>query len=268
MLVEIIMGKKTGDEALAAALDYVRAIRKTPIVVNDSRGFYANRCVGAYMREGHLMLIEGVPPAMIENVAQDGRHAGRARCRSTTRWRSTSPEDPAGDQGAGRRQTRSIPTQEQLLDEHGGEARPPRPQERQGLLRLSGERQEAPLAGPRRDLQKTKLDPDALDVEELKQRFLVIAGARSGAQLRGEAWSPIRARPMSARSSASASRPTPAARSPTSTAWAPRPSWRSPRSLQKKYGERFKPTRLLAKMAKEGTSFYDQPKAEQAKQAA
>ena len=45
MLVEIIMGKKTGDAALATALDFVRAIRKTPIVVNDSRGFYANRCV-------------------------------------------------------------------------------------------------------------------------------------------------------------------------------------------------------------------------------
>ena len=40
MLVEIILGKKTGDAALATALDYVRAIRKTPIVVNDSRGFY------------------------------------------------------------------------------------------------------------------------------------------------------------------------------------------------------------------------------------
>ena len=70
MLVEIIVGKETGDEALAAALDYVRAIKKTPIVVNDSRGFFANRCVTAYLREGHLMLAEGVPPAMIDNVAR------------------------------------------------------------------------------------------------------------------------------------------------------------------------------------------------------
>ena len=46
MLVEIIIGKKTGDEALAAALDYVRAIKKTPIVVNDTRGFYTTRVVG------------------------------------------------------------------------------------------------------------------------------------------------------------------------------------------------------------------------------
>ena len=70
MLVEIIMGKKTGDKALATALDYVRAIRKTPIVVNDSRGFYANRCVLNYIQEGHLMLLEGVPAAMIENTAR------------------------------------------------------------------------------------------------------------------------------------------------------------------------------------------------------
>ena len=73
MLVEIIMGKETGDAALAMALDYVRAIRKTPIVVNDSRGFYTSRVVGTYIREGHLMLTEGVPAAMIENV---GRMAG------------------------------------------------------------------------------------------------------------------------------------------------------------------------------------------------
>src|SRR6202040_1342586 len=70
MLVEIILGKETGDAALAAALDYVRAIRKTPIVVNDSRGFYTSRVVGTYIREGHLMLTEGVPPALIENVAR------------------------------------------------------------------------------------------------------------------------------------------------------------------------------------------------------
>jgi len=70
MLVEIIMGRETGDAALAMALDYARAIRKTPIVVNDSRGFYASRVVGTYLREGHLLLTEGVPPALIENVAR------------------------------------------------------------------------------------------------------------------------------------------------------------------------------------------------------
>ena len=70
LLVEIIRGKQTSDAALATALDFVRAIRKTPIVVNDARGFYTSRVVGTYLREGHRMLAEGIPPAMIENVAR------------------------------------------------------------------------------------------------------------------------------------------------------------------------------------------------------
>ncbi|MDY8109571.1 3-hydroxyacyl-CoA dehydrogenase NAD-binding domain-containing protein [Fulvimarina sp. 2208YS6-2-32] len=70
MLTEVILGKETGDKALAVALDYVRAIRKTPIVVNDTRGFFANRCVLRYMNEAYDMLVEGVPPAMIENAAK------------------------------------------------------------------------------------------------------------------------------------------------------------------------------------------------------
>ena len=69
-LVEIIMGKKTSDETLAKAMDYVKQIRKTPIVVNDSRGFYTSRCFGTYVGEGLAMLGEGVPPAMIENVGK------------------------------------------------------------------------------------------------------------------------------------------------------------------------------------------------------
>jgi 3-hydroxyacyl-CoA dehydrogenase/enoyl-CoA hydratase/3-hydroxybutyryl-CoA epimerase len=66
-LVEIIMGKNTGDEALAKALDYVRQIRKTPIVVNDSRGFYTSRCFSTYVQEAMNMLSEGINPALIEN---------------------------------------------------------------------------------------------------------------------------------------------------------------------------------------------------------
>ena len=77
MLVEIILGKKTGDTALAAALDYVRAIRKTPIVVNDSRGFYTSRVVGTYIREGHLMLTGRRSGRDDRECRPHGRHAGR-----------------------------------------------------------------------------------------------------------------------------------------------------------------------------------------------
>ena len=72
-LVEIIVGGETGAQAIAKALDFVAAIRKTPIVVNDSRGFYTSRCFGTYIQEGLALLSEGVGPALIENI---GRHMG------------------------------------------------------------------------------------------------------------------------------------------------------------------------------------------------
>ena len=69
-LVEIIKGKETGDEAVAKALDFVRQIKKTPIVVNDARFFYANRCIIPYLNEAMTMVGEGVSPSLIENAAK------------------------------------------------------------------------------------------------------------------------------------------------------------------------------------------------------
>jgi 3-hydroxyacyl-CoA dehydrogenase / enoyl-CoA hydratase / 3-hydroxybutyryl-CoA epimerase len=68
-LVEIIRGEKTSDEALARAYDVVRQIRKTPIVVNDSRGFYTSRVIGTMVNEGLAMLAEGVHPMTLERAA-------------------------------------------------------------------------------------------------------------------------------------------------------------------------------------------------------
>jgi len=68
-LVEIIKGKETGDRAVAKALDYVRQIRKTPIVVNDERFFYANRCIIPYVNEGARMVTEGVASQLIDHAA-------------------------------------------------------------------------------------------------------------------------------------------------------------------------------------------------------
>ncbi len=69
-LVEIIRGKATSDATLAVAMDYVKRIKKTPIVVNDSRGFYTSRVFGTYTREGVTMLSEGIAPALIENAGR------------------------------------------------------------------------------------------------------------------------------------------------------------------------------------------------------
>ncbi|RZJ04324.1 MAG: 3-hydroxyacyl-CoA dehydrogenase [Brevundimonas sp.] len=76
MLVEIILGEKTGEAAIAKSLDYVMKIKKTPIVVNDGRGFYTSRCFGTYVAEGLAMLEEGYAPALIDNI---GRATGMPR---------------------------------------------------------------------------------------------------------------------------------------------------------------------------------------------
>ncbi len=75
-LVEIIVGKQTSQETLARALDYCKALKKTPIVVNDSRGFYTSRVFETYITEGMEMLLDGIAPAIIDNV---GRMTGMPR---------------------------------------------------------------------------------------------------------------------------------------------------------------------------------------------
>ncbi len=72
-LVEIIMGKQTSSFALAMAIDYVKKIKKTPIVVNDSRGFFTSRVFATYVGEGISLLVEGCPAALVENA---GKQAG------------------------------------------------------------------------------------------------------------------------------------------------------------------------------------------------
>ena len=172
MLVEIIVGKATGDAALAAALDYVRAIRKTPIVVNDSRGFYTSRVVGTYIREGHLMLAEGVPAAMIENVARmAGMPVGPLALNDEVAvdlaWKILKATE--ADLGSKAIDARQKALLEQMVEKWGR------------LGRKNGKGfYDYPQSGPKRlwpglaELQEIRLDPDTLDVAELKQRLLVI----------------------------------------------------------------------------------------------
>ncbi len=68
-LLEIIKGDRTTDETTARALDLARQIKKTPIVVNDSRGFFTSRVISTFLNEGIAMLAEGVPPATIEQAS-------------------------------------------------------------------------------------------------------------------------------------------------------------------------------------------------------
>ena len=143
LLVEVILGEKTGDRALATALDYVRAIKKTPIVVHDSRGFYANRCVGNYIHEGHIMLLEGVPPAMIENVAKmAGMPVGPLALNDEVGLDLALKiiEATKRDLGSGGDRSRAG----EFAQSDGHRPRPAWAQERQGFLRLSRARVQRP----------------------------------------------------------------------------------------------------------------------------
>ncbi|AWN36228.1 3-hydroxyacyl-CoA dehydrogenase NAD-binding domain-containing protein [Methylobacterium radiodurans] len=172
MLVEIIRGRATGDRAVATALDYVRAVRKTPIVVNDSRGFFANRCVTAYLLEGHKMLLEGVPPAMIESAGrQAGMPVGPLSLNDEVALDlglkiAKATEAQLGPDAVD-------PGQKQLLVELV---------ENQGRLGRKNRKgfYDYPEGAPKRlwpglkELQPTHLDPDAVDFTELKHRLLVV----------------------------------------------------------------------------------------------
>ena len=172
LLVEIIMGEKTGDKALATALDFVRLIKKTPIVVNDTRGFFANRCVGRYIAEGHLMLMEGVPPAMIENVARmAGMPVGPLSLNDEVAidlsWRVVqATKKDLGEQAVDPAQEKLIKT---LVVDN----------ERFGRKNGKGF-YDYPAGGKKKlwpglgALAGKALDPDTIDVEELKQRFLAV----------------------------------------------------------------------------------------------
>jgi 3-hydroxyacyl-CoA dehydrogenase/enoyl-CoA hydratase/3-hydroxybutyryl-CoA epimerase len=174
MLVEIIVGKNTGDVALATALDYVRAISKTPIVVNDSRGFFANRCVLRFTAEGLEMLMEGVPPAMIENTAKmAGMPVGPLSLSDEVALDLVLKIMKATEADLGANAIDQ--TQKKLLVEmvekqgrfgrKNGKGFYDYPEKGKGQKSLWSE-----LSG----LQPKHLDPDTLDIEEMKQRFLVV----------------------------------------------------------------------------------------------
>ncbi|AXG81352.1 3-hydroxyacyl-CoA dehydrogenase NAD-binding domain-containing protein [Streptomyces paludis] len=76
-LVEIIRGAETGDEATARAFDLVRALGKTPIVVNDARGFFTSRVIGQFLNEGVALLGEGIEPASVEQAAAQAGYPGK-----------------------------------------------------------------------------------------------------------------------------------------------------------------------------------------------
>ena len=169
-LVEIIVGEKSGAKALATAMDFVRAIKKTPIVVNDCRGFYVNRCVINYMNEAWFMVMEGVPPAMVENAAKmAGMPVGPLALNDETGldlgWKILQATEkdlgPGAIDPGQKKLIEALVVKEQRFGRKNGK----------GFY-------DYPASGPKSlwpglaKIVGKRLDPDTISVKELKDRFL------------------------------------------------------------------------------------------------
>ncbi|WGR98693.1 3-hydroxyacyl-CoA dehydrogenase NAD-binding domain-containing protein [Bradyrhizobium sp. ISRA443] len=268
MLVEIILGKNTGDVALATALDYVRAIGKTPIVVNDSRGFFANRCVMRYIAEGNEMLLEGVPPAMIENTARmAGMPVGPLSLQDEVALDlglkiTKATEADLGPNAVNQAQKKlmvEMVEKQGRLGRKNGKGFYDYPEKGKGQKSLW-----PGLAG----LQPKHLDPDTLDVEELKQRFLVAQAVEAARTVEDRVITDMREADVG---------------SILGFGFAPftggtlsyidfmgtRKFVELCHAFEKKYGSRFTPPKLLEEMAAKGETFYGRfPPKKPAEQAA
>ena len=151
-LVEIIKGEQTSDEALAKAYDVVQQIRKTPIVVNDSRGFYTSRVIGTMVNEGLAMLAEGVHPMSLERAAtQDGYPVGtaaahrRAEHGADGQDRQGRPRTPPSATARRTTSTRAAPSSRRMIEL----GRPSR-LKGAGFYEYDDGRRTRPVARPRR----------------------------------------------------------------------------------------------------------------------
>jgi 3-hydroxyacyl-CoA dehydrogenase/enoyl-CoA hydratase/3-hydroxybutyryl-CoA epimerase len=157
-LVEIIRGRQTDDETVARAFDYVQALGKIPIVVNDSRGFYTSRTFGTFVMEGAAMLDEGIPAAGDRKRRDAGRHArgpaGGDRRNLAVLERARDGADPRRLRRRGQglhRHRRRI-----AGGAHGEGIQARRPRRRRRLLRLPRRPEKAPVARAQDPLREAR----------------------------------------------------------------------------------------------------------------
>jgi 3-hydroxyacyl-CoA dehydrogenase/enoyl-CoA hydratase/3-hydroxybutyryl-CoA epimerase len=222
-------------------------------VVNDSRGFYTSRVVGTYIREGHLMLAEGVPAAMVENV---GRMAGMPvgplslndEVAVDLAWKILKATE--ADLGAAAVDQRQKTLLQEMVENRGR------------LGRKNGKGfYDYPQNGPKKlwpglvELQPTRLDPDAIEVNELKQRFLAMQALETARCFEEGVLTDVREADVG---------------SILGFGFAPftggtlsyidmmgvRKFVTLCERLERKFGDRFKPSKLLIDMAQNSESFY------------
>ncbi|MCG6857507.1 MAG: enoyl-CoA hydratase/isomerase family protein [Salaquimonas sp.] len=268
MLTEIIMGKRTGDKALAMALDYVRAIRKTPIVVNDSRGFYINRMVLRYMNEAYNMLIEGVPPAMIENVAKAaGMPVGPLALTDETAIDLAHKimHQTIRDLGEKAVDPRHVELIDKMVEELGRYGR----KNGKGFYDYPAKPAKKHLWPGAAELYPQQ-DPDRIDVQELRKRFHAVIAMEAARCVEERVVTDMREADVGSILGFGFAPFTGGAISYIdgmgTTAFV-----EMCKKLQKKYGKQFKPNKLLLEMAQSDEKFYERfnpkPQAEQKKAA-
>lgn len=254
MLTEIIMAKRTGDKALAVALDYVRAIKKTPIVVNDSRGFYVNRCVMRYMTEAYNMLSEGVPAPMIDNVAKmAGMPIGPLALNDETAIDLSHKilHQTARDLGEKAVESRHMELVNTMVETHGRHGR----KNGKGFYDYPAKPTKKHLWPGLADLYPQQ-DPDQIDVQEIKNRFhatIALEAARCVEEgvvtdvreadvgsILGFGYAPFTGGAISFIDGMGSTEFVALCK-----------------KLQRKYGKQFKPNKLLLQMAQTNERFYD-----------
>tara|TARA_R110000824_G_scaffold118960_16_gene272435 strand:+ start:18003 stop:20246 length:2244 start_codon:yes stop_codon:yes gene_type:complete len=252
-LVEIIMGQRTSQETLAKAMDYVKQIRKTPIVVNDSRGFYTSRCFGTYVGEGLAMLAEGIKPAIIENLGkQTGMPVAPLALNDEVsldlayKVREQTKKD-LGDKYVSGPADALIEKMVVELGRVGKKAG-------KGFYDYPADGKKKLWTGLN-EVAGTHKDIDDVDVEELKKRFLYIQALEAARCFEEGVVTDVRDADVGA-----------------IIGWGFAPWSGGPLSLidmvgakafvdtcdalAQKYGERFKPNKLLRDMAEKGDTFY------------
>ncbi|MER8995011.1 3-hydroxyacyl-CoA dehydrogenase NAD-binding domain-containing protein [Mesorhizobium sp. M0074] len=254
MLIEIILGKKTGDKALATAIDFVRAIKKTPIVVNDTRGFYVNRCVLRYMSEAYKMLIEGVPAPMIENAAKAaGMPVGPLALTDETaidlaqKIMKQTMRD-LGDKAVDPKQMALINT---MVDTHSRLGR----KNGKGFYDYPAKPAKKKLWPGLRDLYP-QLAPEQVDYEELKQRLLVTIALEAVRVMEEGIVTDPREADVGSILAFGFAPYTGGALSYIDGIGAKK-FVKLAKRLQKKYGTEFKAPKLLLDMAEKGETFYE-----------
>ncbi|SDA83645.1 3-hydroxyacyl-CoA dehydrogenase NAD-binding domain-containing protein [Mesorhizobium qingshengii] len=253
MLVEIILGKKTGDKALATAIDFVRAIKKTPIVVNDTRGFYVNRCVLRYMSEAYKMLIEGVPAPMIENAAKAaGMPVGPLALTDETavdlaqKIMKQTIRD-LGDKAVDPKQMALINT---MVDMHGRFGR----KNGKGFYDYPAKPAKKKLWPGLKDLYP-QLKPEKVDYEELQQRLLVTIALEAARVMEEGIVTDPREADVGSILAFGFAPYTGGALSYIDGIGA-KAFVKIAKGLQKKYGAEFKAPKLLLDLAEKGETFY------------